>query len=73
MTYEDLISLGCTENDDSCKSAPSWVYSVNSWTASAESDSSIWFVDSSANLTTYIFDIPSLGLRPVITIKKSEL
>ena len=73
MTYEDLISLGCTENDNSCKAAPSWVYSVNSWTASAESDDSLWFVDSSADVTTYIFDIPSLGLRPVITISKSDI
>ena len=73
MTYEDLISLGCNESEETCKSAPSWVYSVNSWTASAQSQESLWFVAQGASLTTYIFDIPSLGLRPVITISKSDI
>ena len=73
MTYEDLISLGCNESEETCKSAPSWVYSVNSWTASAHDNGSVWFADSGAHFTTYIFDIPSLGLRPVITVSKSEL
>jgi len=73
MTYEDLISLGCTEKDNSCKSAPSFVYNTNYWTASANDNYSVWFAAQGASLTTYIFDIPSLGLRPVITISKSDI
>ena len=73
ITYDELIGLGCNESEETCKSAPSWVYSVNSWTASAHDNGSVWFADSGAHFTTYIFDIPSLGLRPVITVSKSEL
>ena len=74
MTYEDLISLGCTENDDSCKSAPSWVYSTNYWTASAYDNNNVWHVLSYDDFTGSYFDLPGiLGLRPVITISKSEL
>ena len=71
ITKEELISLGC--KGSSCKNAPSWVYSVNSWTASANDNYSVWFAAQGASLTTYIFDIPSLGLRPVITISKSDI
>ena len=74
MTYEDLISLGCTEKDNSCKSAPSFVYNTNYWTASAYNNSSVWSVFLNGYFDGYDFAFSSYyGLRPVITIKKSDL
>ena len=72
ITYEELISLGCSGN--SCKSAPSWVYSTSYWTASANRNNSVWYVrwDGLFDGNYYVFSGYS-GLRPVITISKSEI
>ena len=74
ITYDELTSLGCSGNDYSCKSAPSWVYSTPYWTASANNYHNVWDVYSSGNFYGDNFDsYYGHGLRPVITIKKSEL
>ena len=74
MTYEDLISLGCSGDDYSCTSAPSWVYSTNYWTASAKDSAGLWGVGLGDRFDFVNTVNPGvLGLRPVITIKKSEL
>ena len=77
ITYDELISLGCTgfeSTDSSCKSAPSWVYSTGYWTASALSENFVWVVglDGSFELNYFDFSGP-YGLRPVITISKSDI
>ena len=71
MTYEDLIDLGYS--NDSQESVPSWVYNVNYWTASADG-SYVLNVHSHGVLDGTDFSFPGgvFGLRPVITIKKSE-
>ena len=77
MTYEDLIDLGCKMDGSfgNCSNAPSWVYSTNYWTAFANSDDHMWTVRSNGYFDgDDYFGLPGfLGLRPVITIKKSEL
>ena len=74
ITFEDLVSLGCSENEYSCTSAPSFVYSTNYWTASVYDDSYVHFVDSDGLFDSYSFDASSYyGLRPVITISKSDI
>ena len=74
ITYEELISLGCSRKDSSCKSAPAWVYSVNYWTASAYSTDNVWYVNWDGYFAGSLFDYSyDSGLRPVITISKSEL
>ena len=74
ITYDELTSLGCSGNDYSCKSAPSWVYSTPYWTASANNYHNVWDVYSSGSFYGDNFDsYYGHGLRPVITIKKSEL
>ena len=74
ITYEELISLGCVEKEYTCKSAPSWAYSINYWSESANGNSVVWFVLSHSAFGDYAFDDPgTFGLRPVITISKSEL
>ena len=74
ITYEELTGLGCTKNDWTCKSAPAWVYSVNYWSASVNGNSTLWGVISNGDFVRNSFDTSGLlGLRPVITIKKSEI
>ena len=74
MTYEDLISLGCSNSNWDCASAPAWVYSTNYWTASAYYNDNMWTISSDGSFGCYGIDYPgAAGLRPVITISKSEL
>ena len=73
INYEELTSLGCSGNDNSCKSSPSWVYSTNYWSASAYV-SYVWLVYSNGGFGYDRFDHPGFfGLRPVITISKSDI
>ena len=74
MTYKDFRNLNCA--DYSCPSQMSWLFSVNYWTSSAYTDDSMdaAFSPSVSSLGVAPFDLPGyLGLRPVITISKSEL
>ena len=78
ITFEELIDLGCNSNKYSCKSAPSWVYDRTYWTASANNNNLVWFVYSSGDFVGYfdgdIFgNSGRFGLRPVITILKSDI
>ena len=76
LTYEQVINLGCNKDNWSCKSAPSWVHAVNYWIGSVE-------VSYSAEMVGHDMVDPAFGhggleenmagLRPVITISKSEL
>ena len=75
ITYEELTGLGCSKDDYSCKSAPAWVYSTNYWTASASGNDKVWYVLSDGSFGYYgYFDRSyDFGLRPVITISKSDI
>ena len=75
ITYEELIDLGCTKYKYTCKSAPSWVYSVGYWTFSAYDNYRVWVVHSNGDFNHGLgFDhTTASGLRPVITISKTEL
>ena len=74
ITYEELIGLGCNKSEETCIYAPSWVYSTRYWTASANNYSSVWIVasDGSSGGVTFVTS-RYLGLRPVITISKSDI
>ena len=79
ISTEELFDLGCKPTETAeytCKSAPSWVYSTYYWTGSAWDSYTIWDVYGNEGILfrdTYA-DVPSMfGLRPVITISKSEL
>ena len=75
ITNEELISLGCNENNDKlCKSAPAWVHSVNYWSASAHDNRSVRIVNSYGGFGGSFFDRSGArGLRPVITISKTDI
>ena len=76
VTYEELESLGCSEKDRSCGSAPSWVYSTSYWTGTFSSYhvNSIWCVDSGSDFVFSPYDYAGgRGVRPVIVIDRSLL
>ena len=71
ITYEELVSLGCSAENNSCSSAPSWIYKTSYWSGSADSSSNVIDVFlngyfGSANYDYYL----GLGVRPVIVISK---
>ena len=74
IIYEELTSLGCNGSKRNCKSAPSWVYATKYWTASANYYSDVWDVYPDAYFGGDNFDNSGIcGLRPVITISKSDI
>ena len=75
ITYEELTSLGCSGDDFSCKSAPSWIYNTSLyWTASANNAYTVWAVNSSGSFDRgHSATASYLCLRPVITISKSDI
>lgn len=74
ITYEELTGLGCSWDDSSCKSAPSFVYNTNYWTASTFDNSYVLYIDSDGTFLGSYFDTSwDYGLRPVITISKSDI
>ena len=76
LTYDQVINLGCNKDNGSCKSAPLWVHAVNYWIGSVDASYSAEMVGH--DMVDPAFGYGGLeenmaGLRPVITISKSEL
>lgn len=72
ITIEELISLGCSQDDTSCSNAPSWVYLTSYWTGS-RLPSQVWFVYTNKLMSYTIFSYDHcFGVRPVITISKDN-
>ena len=77
LSYEQATTLGCSYTDydysGTCESAPNWVYETSYWFGSADGYNGVWGVGSIGGFTGYSFSNYSLGLRPVITIAKTDL
>ncbi len=74
IAKDDLETLGCSANEYSCISAPSFVYSSSYWNESAYDDNHTWAVRSDANFSGNDFKyVNNYGVRPVITISANEL
>ncbi|MGN1268109.1 MAG: hypothetical protein ACI4U0_01195, partial [Candidatus Aphodocola sp.] len=76
LSYEQATALGCSHTGYSgtCEAAPNWVYSTTYWLGSAGDDYYVWRVGSDGNSDTDSFYIDiGLGLRPVVTISKTDL
>ena len=76
LSYEQATSLGCDKASETYQNAPNWVYSTTYWLGSADGDYHVWGVSSNGYFTCYVdfYDhYYNLGLRPVITIAKTDL
>ena len=73
VDYSKLMSLGCVQN--SCKGAPSWVYSTTYWTGTAIDANHIKYLYNDGNTTsgdTYSFS-SNYGVRPLVTIPTNKV
>ena len=74
LTVEQATSLGCDKDNNTCESAPSWVYETSYWLGSASNYSYVWRVESGGDFGGINFGSDDdLGFRPVITIAKTDL
>ena len=74
ITKDELINLGCSEDDWNCSAAPSWVYATSYWSVSAIYSYYVWSVDSRGDFCYYDYDYDDVfGVRPVITISRDYL
>ena len=76
ITFNELKNLGCADDGFNCKKSQYIDFIVNGtifWTGSAGSSRNIWFVNSGAYMGIYPFCNKSGGVRPVITVSKTEL
>ena len=82
LTYEQAVSLGCVY-DNYCSSDNAWVHSTSYWTGSASTNNTVYAIQAyqslgffgAANSDDVDFSnaANAAGLRPVITISKSEI
>ena len=73
ITYNELVELGCSADENKC--TKDFVYKgLNYWSASADSYVDVWFVytDSLFGGNSFWGD-DVFGVRPVITISKSDI
>ena len=74
LSYEQATALGCNGSDETCTSAPSWVWSTSYWTGSATQGwYGMWVIASPEHFLEIDSRSALIGIRPVITINKSEL
>ena len=74
MTFKEVENLGCVGSDNACTAAPSWVYSTTYWLGSAEYSNKVIAILSNSYFESNYFESSyGGGLRPVITILKSEV
>ena len=80
ITYNELVGLGCDSSSKTCKTETvaakkrEWIYKTNYWSASAGDYSYVWRVIASGYFGGNSFwRDGTLGVRPVITISKSDI
>ena len=78
MSYEQADAMGCSTNNNNCNSAPSWVYQTAYWLGTAMD---FWDIAPIAADGSFLGcgsfceadQSDNFGVRPVITIAKSDL
>ena len=81
ITYDELVELGCDKSTSTCKTNTvtankrEWIYNTWYWSASAYDYNNVWYIYFYGLFEGYNgnFSEFALGVRPVITILKSEI
>ena len=80
ITYNELVGLGCDATKYTCKTDTvttnkrEWIYKTNYWSASAHDYNYVWYVYAYGYFVGGRFWYDDfLGVRPVITISKSDI
>lgn len=73
ISIEELETLGCSSDDNTCGGAPEFVYKTSYWSGSAVASNIVWYVFSSATVARrHYSDDDKVGVCPVIEISVSE-
>lgn len=73
ITKEELETLGCSSDDETCSGAPEFVYKTSYWSGSVIDDYLLWTVISDRRLIGGdCYTDCDCGVRPVIIISESE-
>jgi len=76
ITYDELTMLGCNSSNNSCETAPSWVYSTAYYTGTAASSGGVWQINARDSFVGDSYKLEGgilFGARPVIEVPKSEI
>ena len=75
IKIEELELIGCSQLNNSCSEAPSWVYSTSYWTGTISYDYTyVWTISNGGPPGYNLFSFHnSYGVRPVIKISKSKI
>ena len=79
ITYNELVGLGCDSSSYTCKTDAvttnkrEWIYNTTYWTASARGYDFVWIVGANGDFMSNSFWGAGGGVRPVITISKSDI
>ena len=69
LKYSEAISLGCSQNSESCSSAPNFLYSTSFWLGNAVSSNKIAIITSTGDFSSVLIENRfAFGIRPVIVI-----
>ena len=69
LKYSEAINLGCSQSNNSCSSAPSFLYNTSFWLGNATSSNEIAIIASSGDFSSEtITNKFAFGIRPVIVI-----
>ena len=70
IKQEELISLGCDVSNQSCSSAPTWVYQTSFWSGSAVNDSYVSVVETTGEFINLRCSVNRvIGVRPLIILE----
>ena len=73
ITKNELMNKDTFACNESCSTEYPWVYSCSYWVGSSIGDSILYYVLSNSGFNgAYYYDYDYFGVRPVITISKSE-
>ena len=73
MILDELTKFGCSTSALVCRGSPAWIQSTSYWSGTASKPTNIWGVNSKGYFTDYGYGYNHIGgVRPVITISKSE-
>ena len=75
ITYEELISedIGCTESNNKCDKAFTFVWNRTYWIGSSDTFESVMYVNTSYRIGSKNYDDYYQGVRPVIVIPTSDI
>lgn len=69
ITKQELVTLGCSETENTCSNAPEWTYSTSYWVSTVYDEKNVWTVRNTGRFIPNVTNTDyRFGIRPVIEI-----